>query len=117
MFNFLFILFFASIFPKESFDSGSTELPKLSGSYLDTAIIHDADGFFPTKIYLRINTNLKLKISNLLNRDASFINSKLNIFKNIKPNSSSTFEISFKKSGVYEFKCPLNTSKMEIVVE
>lgn len=117
MLNFLFILVFFNFFPKENFKSEVKKISKLNITGFETSIINDAEGFYPSKIFLKLNTNLKIKIANLLNKDASFMNGKLNVFKNIKPKSSIIFDLSFKEPGVYEFKCPLNGNKMEVVVE
>lgn len=117
MFNILSLLVFINFYSLENIGKEAKEISNLAVSGFETSIINDAEGFFPAKIFLKVHTDLKVKIANLLNRDATFVNKKLNVYKNIKPNSSLSFGLSFKEPGVYEFKCPLNGNKMEIIVE
>ena len=117
MINILFCIFTSFIFSSKTLKTNTQLNQQIEYTSLEMSLIIDKNGFYPNKIFLNINTSLKLKIANILNKDASFTNSKLGIYKGIKPKSTNKFEIKFSKSGTYKFLCPINKTKVNILVE
>jgi len=117
MFNLLmFICLFS--FSKEPLRRDKTKnINTLVLNSLEYSIIVDEDGFYPKKIYINSGTSLDIRIANLLNKDITFTNSKLNIYAAIRPKSSNNLIIKINEPGLYEFNCAINKLKMLITVD
>lgn len=111
------LLFVYLAFSSETLNT-NIELSKNSEyKSVELAIVIDELGFYPINIFLKLNSSLNLKVANILNKDASFTNSKLGVYKGIKPKSADFVKIKFDKPGSYEFLCPINKAKMNILVD
>jgi plastocyanin len=82
----------------------------------DFSVIVKDEGYFPDQLVVFEGEQVRFYVTAIANKDLCFIIKDHNLFMSAKKNQLSESEVTFSKSGIYEFYCPNFAHKGRVIV-
>jgi plastocyanin len=112
---FIFILIF-NISTEASIVYDAHSFKKFKFPQRNYSVIVKDEGYFPDQIVVFEGEQVRFFVTAVANKDLCFIIKDHNLFMSAKKNIVSESEVTFSKSGIYEFYCPNFAHKGRLIV-